>query len=277
MPNNSQLADNIFALPIMQAPLLIKFLTMNFCLVIDWIGTGTTKVPDGCHLCQFMPGSHGTYPYYKFSTVEDIITAIDYFKTVSMDCFGERYHCPFTPPCFRQVFEPIKDQFRSRNNATRIYHLPIDYFVYHTEALFVKYAALFVHKANEHMDAAAFRDLCITTLTIDTAQWRSDKGCDDMGCIPAQGLDPPGFKIDIPKVARVEKYSREERKEYKPKQQAGKVKDPQKKVKAQARIPAVVVTPRLRVQRKDCALRICCIRRIKLSSPPNVNSVMGCN
>ncbi len=84
---------------------------------------------------------------------------------------------------------------------------------------------LFVHKANEHMNAAAFRDLCITTLTIDTTQWRSDKGCDNMGCIPA----PPGFKIDVPKVARVEKkYSRAERKEYKLKQQAGKVRDPQK-------------------------------------------------
>ena len=161
---------------------------------------------------------------YKFSKVEDLITAIDNFKTVSMDCFDERYQCPCTQ-CFRQVFEPIKDQFRSRNNATRIYHLPIDYFVYHTEALFVKYAALFVHKANEHMDVADFCDFCITTLTIDTAQWRSDKGCDDMGCIPAQALAPPGFKIDIPKVARVEKYSREERKEYKLKQQAGKVKD----------------------------------------------------
>ena len=63
MRKNSQLADNILALPIMQAPLLIQFLTVNFCLVIEWIGTGSAKVPDGCHLCQFMPGSHGSYPY----------------------------------------------------------------------------------------------------------------------------------------------------------------------------------------------------------------------
>jgi hypothetical protein len=97
MRNNSQLADNILALPIMQAPLLIKFLTMNFCLVIDWIETGSAKVPDGCHLCQFMPGSHGTYPYYKFSTVEDIITAIDNFKTVSMNCFSEFLYAVFPP------------------------------------------------------------------------------------------------------------------------------------------------------------------------------------
>ncbi len=37
---------------------------------------------------SFVLGSHGTCPYYKFSTVEDIITAIDNYKTVSMDCFG---------------------------------------------------------------------------------------------------------------------------------------------------------------------------------------------
>jgi len=201
-----------------------------------------------------MPGSHGTYPYFKFSTVEDIITAIDNFKTVSMDCFGEQYQCSSTP-CFRQIFEPIKDQFRSRNNATRIYHLPIDYLVFHTQALFVKYAALFVHKANEHIDVAAFRDLCISTLTIDTQQWRSDKGCDDMGCIPAQVVAPPGFKIDIPKVARVEKYSREERKEYKTKQQAGRVKDLHKKVKAQAKIPAVVVNPPAAGAKKGLCLK----------------------
>jgi hypothetical protein len=41
--------------------------------------------------------------------------------------------------------------------------------------------------------------------------------------------------MDIPKVARVEKYSRDERKEYKLKQQAGKVRDPHKKIKAPAK------------------------------------------
>jgi hypothetical protein len=233
MRNNSQLADNILALPIMQAPLLLKFLTMNFCLVIDWIGTGSVKVPDGCHLCMFMPGSLGTYPYFKFTAVEQIITAIDNMKTVSMDCFSERYQCP-SIPCFRQVFEPLKDQFRSRDPATRIYHLPIDYLVYHTQAMFVKYAALFSHKAYEHMDVGDFRDLCITTLTIDTARWRSDKGCDDMGCIPSQVVAPPGFKSDVPKVAREEKYTRAEKLDYKSKQRA-KPKGAQRK----AAIPVV--------------------------------------
>ena len=37
-----------------------------------------------------MSGFHETYPYYKFSMVEDIITAIDKVKTDSMDCFGEK-------------------------------------------------------------------------------------------------------------------------------------------------------------------------------------------
>jgi hypothetical protein len=65
MRKNSHLADNILSLPIMQAPLLLKFLTMNFCLVIDLIGTGSFKLPIGCHLCMFMPGPLGTFPYYK--------------------------------------------------------------------------------------------------------------------------------------------------------------------------------------------------------------------
>ena len=105
------------------------------------------------------------------------------------------------------------------------------------------------------MDVAAFRDLCISTLTIDTQQWRSDKGCDDMGCIPAQVLAPPGFKMDIPKVARVEKYSRDERKEYKLKQQAGKVRDPHKKIKAPAKIPAAVVNPPAAGAKKGLCLK----------------------
>ena len=71
MRNNSQ----YLSVADLQAPLVKKFLTMNFYLVIDWIGTGSAKVPDGCHLCQFMPESHETYPYFKFPTVEDIITA----------------------------------------------------------------------------------------------------------------------------------------------------------------------------------------------------------
>jgi hypothetical protein len=103
--------------------------------------------------------------------------------------------------------------------------------------------------------------------------------------IPAQVLAPPGFKIDIPKVARVKKFSREERKEYKLKQQAGKVKDPhKKKVKAQAKIPAVVVNSPAAGAKKELVLRICYIRRIQLSSVPHVqnltrssvNSVIEC-
>jgi len=128
--------------------------------------------------------------------------------------------------------------------------------VYHTEALFVKYAALFVHKTYEHMDVAAFRDLCIQTLTINTTQWRSDKGCDDMGCIPAQVLAPPGFKSDVPKVPRVDKYPRAERKEYQLKQQAaGKAKNPSKKLKTPAPIPAVLATPPVAGSKKGICLK----------------------
>jgi hypothetical protein len=155
--------------------------------------------------------------------------------------------------------------------------------VYHTQALFVKYAALFVHNANEHMDVAAFRDLCISTLTIDTKQWRSDKGCDDMGCIPTQVLAPLGFKMDIPKVARVEKYSREERKEYKLKQQAEKIRDPHKKVKAQAKIPEVVVNPPAAGAKKGLCFKNLMRKKDPAEFLPHVqnltrslNSVMEC-
>ena len=43
MRNNIQLANNIIALPIIQAPLLINFLTMNFCLVNDRLEQGVPK------------------------------------------------------------------------------------------------------------------------------------------------------------------------------------------------------------------------------------------
>jgi hypothetical protein len=45
-------ARRLANLPIMQAGLLVKILTMNFCMVIDWIGTGS-KTPDAAHLCMF--------------------------------------------------------------------------------------------------------------------------------------------------------------------------------------------------------------------------------
>jgi hypothetical protein len=43
--NSSLMPERLANLPIMQAGLLVKVLTMNFCMVIDWIGT-----PDAAHL-----------------------------------------------------------------------------------------------------------------------------------------------------------------------------------------------------------------------------------
>jgi hypothetical protein len=238
--NNSQLADNILDLPIMQSALLLKFLTMNFCLVIDWIGTGATKVPDGCHLCMFMPGTLGSYPYFKFQTSEDIIAAIDHLKAVSMDSFGERYQSTLTP-CFRHIFEPIKDQFRDRNPATRIYHLPIDYQVHHTQALFVQFASLFTNRTYEHMDVSEFRDLCVKTLTIDTTKWRRDKGEDDSSCIPRQIIAPPGLKIEVPKGGV--KFTRAEKREFQKSKSPGQKERVKPAGVKKAADPPVVVAP----------------------------------
>ena len=50
--NASLMPARLANLPIMQAGLLVKILTMNFCMVIDWIGAGN-KTPDAAHLCMF--------------------------------------------------------------------------------------------------------------------------------------------------------------------------------------------------------------------------------
>ena len=57
--NSSLMPERLANLPIMQAGLLVKVLTMNFCMVIDWIGTGN-KTPDAapCSLVNVLPGSN---------------------------------------------------------------------------------------------------------------------------------------------------------------------------------------------------------------------------
>jgi hypothetical protein len=232
--NESKLTLRISQLPIMQSNLLLKFLTMNFCLIIDWQGAGAIKVPDACHLCMFMPASlqGGVTVYHKFESSAEIRKAIENLKAVCMDCFRESYH-DNPEPFFSLIFEKLKDQLQDEDPDVEILHVHIDYQVQHVEEILVKWSGLYTDEDNEHMNIVEFRDLNIRTLQINTTKWLNNRSMRDMSRIPAQIFAPPGIKKEIVgKVADAgpKRYPREDKRLYQavnppkganPKQNAG--------------------------------------------------------
>ena len=92
--NASLMPARLANLPIMQAGLLVKILTMNFCMVIDWIGAGN-KTPDAAHLCMFYPAptfstSAARITYHEFRMSMEIKDAIEKFRLILMDMFQDR-------------------------------------------------------------------------------------------------------------------------------------------------------------------------------------------
>jgi hypothetical protein len=70
--NQGRGTERLMSLPVMQAPLLVKLLTMAFCVTIDFTGTGANRTPDALHISMFMASpSHGVY--FKFTTTKEII------------------------------------------------------------------------------------------------------------------------------------------------------------------------------------------------------------
>ena len=83
--NSSLMPARLANLPIMQAGLLVKILTMNFCMVIDLIGT-RSKTPDAAHLCMFYPAQTSSnaaaVAYHEFKTYLKIKDAVENFRLI---------------------------------------------------------------------------------------------------------------------------------------------------------------------------------------------------
>ena len=126
--NSSLMPAAILAnLPIMQAGLLVKILTMNFCMVIDWIGTGN-KTPDAAHLCMFYPppasSNAAAVSYHEFKTSLEIKDAVENLRLILMDMFQESIGCQV--PFFVEIFELMKSQLLDEGPDS-IHHVNIDY------------------------------------------------------------------------------------------------------------------------------------------------------
>jgi hypothetical protein len=174
--------------------LLAKILTMNFCMVIDWIGTGN-KTPDAAHLCMFYPAPATSTPtavtYHEFKTSLEIKDAVENFRLILMDMFQEKVGC--REPFFVEIFEMMKSQLLDEGPDS-IHHVNIDYQVRGVEAHLVEFSKLYTNGENEHMDFEEFKTLNKKTLRIDTSKWLDDHSRLDRSKIPKQVVAPPGVK-----------------------------------------------------------------------------------
>ena len=199
--NASLMPARLANLPIMQAGLLVKILTMNFCMVIDWIGAGN-KTPDAAHerhLCMFYPApassTQSASIYHEFRTSLEIKDAIENFRLILMDMFQERIGSK--DPFFAEIFEMMKSQLLDEGPDS-IHHVNIDYQVRSVEAQLVEFARLYTNGDNEHMDFEEFKRLNKKILRIDTSKWLDDHSRLDRTKIPRQVVAPPGVKPTQP-------------------------------------------------------------------------------
>ena len=184
--NSSLMPARLANLLIMQAGLLVKILTMNFCMVIDWIGTGN-KTPDAAHLCMFYPApaslNAAAVAYHEFKTSLEIKDAVENFRLILMDMFQESVGCQV--PFFVEIFELMKSQLLDEGPDS-IHHVNIDYQIRGIEAQTVEFAKLYTNGDNEHMDFEEFKALNKRTLRIDTGKWMDDYSRLDRCKIPKQ-------------------------------------------------------------------------------------------
>jgi hypothetical protein len=205
----------LMSLPVMQAPLLVKLLTMTFCVTIDFTGTSANRTPDALHICMFMESpSPGTY--FKFTTSKELIEMFDNMERVTMSIFQEKYGDP--NPHYSRIFLGIKDTLRDDDPDTGVQHCNINYQVWKIEEIVVAWSEIYSKEDYENMSRPDFLALNIKILSIDKAKWRKDNGEYDKSRIPAQILGPP----TVGKVSGAEdvrggkypKYTRGEQRAY---------------------------------------------------------------
>ena len=136
--NLGQGTTRITSLPVMQGPLLAKLLMMNFCVIIDFVGAGASRLPDALHICMFMDSpTPGTY--FKFTESRELILMFENMEKVCMNIFQEKYGD--LHPHFSRCFVGIKDALQDDEPSTSIRHCNINYQVWRVEQLVVEWAA----------------------------------------------------------------------------------------------------------------------------------------
>ena len=199
------------SLPVMQASLLVKLLTMHFCVIMDFVGTGASRTPDALHMCMFMD-SPSTGGYFRFTESNEIIRMFENMEKVCMTVFQEAYGAPF--PHFARCFAKIKDDLHDDDPKTGIRHLCINYQVWSIAQLVVEWAALYSNEDYASMSQPDFLALNLQTLSINKKQWREDHGEFDKSRIPAQVVAPPGVGRVAADDSKGGKFTRAERQAY---------------------------------------------------------------
>eukprot|EP01036_Dinobryon_divergens_P035015 gene35015-45325_t len=197
----------LMSLPVMQAPLLVKLLTMTFCVTIDYTGTSTNRTPDALHICMFME-SPSPGVYFKFTTSKEIIEMFDNMERVTMSIFQQKYGDP--NPHYSRIFLGIKDSLRDEDPDTGIQNCSINYQVWKIEEIVVAWSEIYSNEENASMSRAEFLALNIKILSINQDKWRKDHGEYDRSRIPAQIISSAAVitKIEVAEDVRGGKYPR---------------------------------------------------------------------
>ena len=204
--NQGKGTQRLMSLPVMQATLLVKLLTMTFCVTLDFTVTSANRTPDALHICMFME-SPGPGTYFKFTTTREIIEMFDNMEKVTMSIFQEKYGDP--NPHYSRIFLGIKDSLRDEDPDTGIQHCNINYQVWKIEEIVVTWSEIYSNEEYASMSRADFLALNIKILSINKDKWRKDHGEYDRSRIPAQITSSAlPIKIAVAEDARGGKYPR---------------------------------------------------------------------
>ena len=210
--NQGKGTTKIMSLPVMQAQMLVKLLMMSFCVTIDFVGTGASRVPDALHISMFMESpSQGTF--FRFSTSKELVVMFQNMEKVCMTIFQENYGDP--SPHFARCFDGIKDDLNDDDPDTGIQHCSINYQVWKVEQIVVEWSNLYSNEDYASMSRGDFLTLNIQTLSIAKDVWRRDHGQYDKARIPVQVLAPPVSGKVAAEEGKGGRYSRPERRAYK--------------------------------------------------------------
>jgi len=205
----------LMSLPVMQAPLLVKLLTMTFCVTIDFTGTSANRTPDALHICMFME-SPSPGAYFKFTTTKELIEMFDNMERVTMSIFQEKYGDP--NPHYSRIFLGIKDSLRDDDPDTGVQHCNINYQVWKIEEIVVSWSEIYSNEDYANMSRPDFLALNIKILSINKDKWRKDHGEYDKSRIPAQiissGVISKNAVAEDVRGGKYPKYTRGEQRAY---------------------------------------------------------------